>query len=107
MAECDERLWLAALSLVNSGMEADDASNKTFVAVMCPINGYSDKWIWRSTGDTGRVTRRTPSPAVPGAHIHQECSRYQAIQVACRVPFGVAIHPTHDLQPSLMWLGGY
>jgi hypothetical protein len=39
MAECDERSWLAALSLMNSGMEADDASNKTFVAVMCAING--------------------------------------------------------------------
>ena len=38
MAECDERRGLAALSLMNSGMEADDASNKTFVAVMCPMN---------------------------------------------------------------------
>jgi len=38
MAECDERSWLAALSLMNSGMEADDGSNKTVVAVMCPIN---------------------------------------------------------------------
>jgi hypothetical protein len=33
MAECDERSWLAALSLMNSGMEADDGSNETFVAV--------------------------------------------------------------------------
>jgi len=39
MAECDERSWLAALSLMNSGMEADDGSNKTFVAVMGPIIG--------------------------------------------------------------------
>ena len=39
MAECNERSWLAALSLMNSGMEADDGSNKTFVAVMGPING--------------------------------------------------------------------
>jgi hypothetical protein len=38
MAKCDERRGLAALFLMNSGMEADDASNKTFVAVMCPIN---------------------------------------------------------------------
>jgi hypothetical protein len=36
MAECDERSWLAALSLMNSGMEADDGCSKTFVAVMCP-----------------------------------------------------------------------
>ena len=39
MAECDERSWLAALPLMNSGIEADDGSNKTFVAVMCTING--------------------------------------------------------------------
>jgi hypothetical protein len=44
MAECDERRWLAALSLMNSGMEADDASNKTFVAVMCPINRQSGNY---------------------------------------------------------------
>ena len=43
MAECDEPSWLAALSLTNSGMEADDGSNKTFVAVMGPINGDCGK----------------------------------------------------------------
>jgi hypothetical protein len=40
MAECDERSCLAALSLMNSGMEADDGSNKTVVAVMCPIRAF-------------------------------------------------------------------
>jgi hypothetical protein len=39
MAECDERSWLAALSLVNSGIEADDGSNETSVAI-----NMSDKW---------------------------------------------------------------
>jgi hypothetical protein len=44
-AECDERRWLAALSLMNSGMEADDAFNKTSVAVMCPISRLSDRCV--------------------------------------------------------------
>jgi len=38
MAECDEPSFLAALSLMNSGMEADDGSNKTFFAIMGSIN---------------------------------------------------------------------
>jgi hypothetical protein len=58
MAECDERRWLAALSLMNSGMEADDASNKTFVAVMCPISQY----VGRLFSPSVRAPVKTPTP---------------------------------------------
>jgi hypothetical protein len=61
MAECDERRWLAALSLMNSGMEADDASNKTFVAVMCPETGFWDKCL------ESRIFTKFPQSRGPGA----------------------------------------
>ena len=38
MAECDERSWLAALSLMNSGIEADSGSIKPSLRLTCPRN---------------------------------------------------------------------
>lgn len=61
MAECDERRGLAALSLMNSGMEADDASNKTFVAVMCPINRHVGQVFWPSVRTPVKTPYAAPS----------------------------------------------
>ena len=89
MAECDEPSWLAALSLMNSGMEADDGSNKTFFAIMGSINrlaGQTACKVW--------IAVSSPEPALnwvflPQSPFHGNISRHDE-----ESSIHIALHPS-------------